>query len=394
MNTKVLIITTISGFLAKFEMNDVKILQSNGCIVHYATNFKTPIYDDRKEELKQKGIKLHQIDIQKSPFKLIRNTKALFQLVKIIKHEKIDMIHCHNPMGGVLGRLAAILSFRKMHIIYTAHGFHFYRKAPIKNWVLYYPIERFLARFTDTLITINHEDYLRAKTFRLKKKGNVVYIPGVGIDVNKFARRPECYLLERKKLNIPDKAFHIVSVGELNANKNHEIIIDILRNSNMNDIYYTICGEGAKEKELRKKIEQYKLNKRVQLLGYRTDIEQILQSADCFAFPSKREGLGIAAIEALACGVPIVATDNRGTREYVIHNRNGYMCDLNVKEQYENAVIRLKSDKQKRDEMKTVCVKTADGFSISATDKIMRTVYKNALERCKKYEKGSCIQKK
>ncbi len=384
MSTKVLIITTISGFLAKFEMNDVKILQNSGCTIHYATNFQTPIYEDRKEELKEKGIQLHQIDIQKNPFKLKKNMKALFQLVEIIKREKINMIHCHNPMGGVLGRVAAILAGKKIYVIYTAHGFHFYKDAPVKNWLLYYPIEKILARFTDTIITINHEDFFRAKKFQMKKNGRVVYIPGVGIDVKKFTRRSECYQTERKKWNIPSEAFHIVSVGELNENKNHEIIIDILKNPNMKDVYYTICGKGVKESELRKKIENSNLNKRVQLLGYRTDIEMVLQSADCFAFPSKREGLGIAALEALACGIPIVATDNRGTREYVIHNRNGYLCDLNVKEQYENAILRLKNDKQKCDEMKVVCVKTADRFSIKATDKIMRSVYKNALERCKK----------
>lgn len=380
METKVLVITTISGFLAKFEMNDVKILQESGCILHYATNFKNPIYDDRKEELKQKGIKLHQIVIQKSPVRLLRNTRALFQIIDIIKREKIDMIHCHNPMGGVLGRIAAAVSGRKIYTIYTAHGFHFYDGAPIKNWLLFYPIERFLARFTDKLITINHEDYLRAKKFKLKKNGQIVYIPGVGIDVNKFARKQGGYEAERKKWKIPEDAFHVVSVGELNDNKNHEVIIDILADPGMKDVYYTICGKGIKHNELQMKIEKSGLTERVRLLGYRNDIDHVLQSADCFAFPSKREGLGIASLEALACGVPIVATDNRGTREYVIHNRNGYMCDLDAKEQYKEAILKLKNDECKRKEMQEICVKTADKFSIASTDKIMRGVYKDALE--------------
>lgn len=380
METKVLVITTISGFLAKFEMNDVKILQESGCTIHYATNFKNPIYDDRKEELKQKGIKLHDICIQKSPVRLIRNTRALFQLIDIIKREKIDMIHCHNPMGGVLGRIVSVMVGRKVYTVYTAHGFHFYDGAPIKNWLLFYPIERFLARFTDKLITINHEDYLRARKFKLKKNGQVVYIPGVGIDVNKFARKPGGYEEERKKWKIPENAFHVVSVGELNDNKNHEVIIDILSDPSMKDVYYTICGKGIKHNELQLKIEKNGLSNRVRLLGYRNDIDRVLQSADCFAFPSKREGLGIASLEALACGVPIVATDNRGTREYVIHNRNGYMCDLDAKDQYKDAILKLKNDEHRRKEMQEACVKTADKFSIASTDKIMRGVYKDAME--------------
>lgn len=388
METKVLVVTTISGFLAKFEMNDVKIMQDNGCTVHYATNFKNPVYEDRKEELKQKGIKLHHIGIQKSPLRLFKNTRALIQLIDIIKREKIEMIHCHNPMGGVLGRLAAVLSGQKVYTIYTAHGFHFYDGAPLKNWLLFYPIEKFLARFTDKLITINHEDYLRARKFKMKKNGQAVYIPGVGIDVNKFARKPGCYETERAKWKIPENAFHVVSVGELNDNKNHEIIIDVLSDPSMKDVYYTICGKGTKHNELLMKIEKSGLSGRVQLLGYRTDIEQVLQSADCFAFPSKREGLGIASLEALACGVPIVATDNRGTREYVIHNRNGYMCDLDAKDQFKDAILRLKNDGEKRRQMQESCVKTANKFSIESTDRIMRGVYKSALECVRKQRRG------
>ena len=379
MNTKVLVLTTISGFLAKFEMNDVKILQENGCTVHYASNFNNPIYEDKKDELKKMGIKLHNICIQKSPLRLIRNAKAFKQLVDIVKREEIDMIHCHNPMGGVLGRLITMFIGRKVYTIYTAHGFHFYDGAPLKNWLMYYPIERFLAAFTDILITINHEDFLRAKKFKKRKNGKAVYIPGVGIDVEKFSKKPGCYETERAKWNVPKDAFHVVSVGELNDNKNHEVIIDILSDPKMANVYYTICGKGYKKDELQKKIDDLGLTGRVKLLGYRTDIEMILQSADCFAFPSKREGLGVASLEALGCGVPIVATDNRGTREYVIHNRNGFMCDLNKKEQYKEAILRLMTDDVKRKEMQEYCVKTAYKFSLGTTDKIMRGVYKGAL---------------
>lgn len=391
MDTKVLILTTISGFLAKFELNDVKILQENGCSIHYASNFKIPIYEDKKELLEEMGIALHQIDIQKSPFKIIQNMKALFQIIHIIRCEKIDMIHCHNPMGSVLGRIGALLSGRKVYTIYTAHGFHFYEKAPLKNWLLYYPVEKLLARFTDVLITINREDYLRAKKFKKRKGGHTFQIHGVGMDVERFRERKECYLPEREKLHIPPNAFHVVSVGELNDNKNHEAIIDVLTEKGMENVYYTICGKGEKYGELCEKIEKAGLSERVQLLGYRTDIEDILQSADCFAFPSKREGLGMAALEALACGIPIVATDNRGTREYVIHNRNGYMCTLGKREQYKEAILKLKNDEEKRNEMKESCVKMAKNFSLEATDKIMRKIYRGAI---KQYESERIFSEK
>lgn len=179
---KILFLTTIGGFLQQFEMNDVSIAQELGYEVHYATNFNNPVYEVRLEELRQHNISLHQIDIQKSPFRLKKNFKAWCQLRKIVREECIDIIHCHNPLGGVLGRFADIGMKEKIPIIYTAHGFHFYSGAPLLNWILYYPVEKLLAKRTNALITINDEDYERAKRFRLRQGGIVRKIPGVGID--------------------------------------------------------------------------------------------------------------------------------------------------------------------------------------------------------------------
>lgn len=180
-----LIITTISGFVPQFEMNDVRILQENGYTVHYASDFENPIYNIDQTQLKRDGLILHHIDIRKSPFQITKNTKAFLQLKQIIRKEQISLVHCHNPMGGVVGRLAAKASGREPYVVYTAHGFHFYEGAPKKNWLLYYTAERFLAAFTDRIITINREDYERANRFRLKEHGCVEQIPGVGVNIEK-----------------------------------------------------------------------------------------------------------------------------------------------------------------------------------------------------------------
>ena len=132
-----LIITTISGFVPQFEMNDVRILQENGYTVHYASDFENPIYNIDQTQLKRDGLILHHIDIRKSPFQITKNTKAFLQLKQIIRKEQISLVHCHNPMGGVVGRLAAKASGREPYVVYTAHGFHFYEGAPKKNWLLY-----------------------------------------------------------------------------------------------------------------------------------------------------------------------------------------------------------------------------------------------------------------
>lgn len=376
---KVLIITTISGFIKQFELNDVAILQEQGCEVHYASNFDNPIYEVSREELEEKGIILHHINIQKSPSHLIKNSGALKELRRIIKEENITMVHCHNPMGGVLGRLLTFGLKEKPQVIYTAHGFHFYKGAPALNWIFYYPVERFLARRTNALITINEEDYQRAKTFSVGKKGKVAKIPGVGIVVKKFAEKAHMRNQVREELGIPQDAFYILSVGELNQNKNHRVILQAMAECKDENIYFGICGRGPLQEELLRKAKELGMEHRVKLFGFRKDIPEMLSAADVFAFPSIREGLGIAAIESQAAGIPLITSDCRGTREYMQDGINGIVCKNNTSHEYAEAIKRLKENNSLRNEMSKNCLQLSQKFDISVTDKIMRQLYKEML---------------
>lgn len=372
---RALIVTTIGGFLPQFEMNDVRILQEYGVEVHYASDFQNPVYDFDPEELHRQGIKTHPISVKKSPARLMDNLKALLQLKQLIDREKIDLVHCHNPMGGVVARLAAALSKRKPALIYTAHGFHFYKGAPLLNWLLFYPAERFLAHFTDCLVTINREDEKAAKRFRLRGKGQVFLIHGVGVDMKRFYPRPQERAAIRERLGIPPEAFHVVTAAELNRNKNQSVVIQAIAETKEDSIYYSICGKGPRREELQREIDRYELNDRVKLLGYRYDMTDILQSADCFAFPSFREGLGIAAVEALACGVPVIAADNRGTREYMQDRVNGLVCDPADPKSFAQALQRLHGDKAFYESLCAQCRPSADRFSVEDTDGKMRKIY-------------------
>lgn len=376
---KILYITTISGFLPQFEKNDVKIMQEMGYEIHYASNFHYPVYPFDEKSLKEQGIILHQIDVSKSPLKIRQNSKAVLQLKRIIDGEGIRMIHCHNPMGGVAGRLAAHLSKRDPYVIYTAHGLHFYHGAPLLNWLFFYPAEKFLARWTDALVTINGEDYLRAKRkFRLKPQGFVEQIHGVGVDMGRFKPMPDIASQKRRELGIPENAFHMVTAAELNDNKNQKVIIEAMAELNRKDIYYSLCGKGPNEETLRKLIADKHLEGQVSLLGYRTDMEKILQTADVFAFPSIREGLGIAAVEALACGVPLVASDNRGSREYAENEVNGIVCKPDDVEGFKHAIEGLYKDIKHRKRLAGNCRRSAEKFSVEKTMEMMRTVYGKA----------------
>lgn len=366
---RALIITTISGFLAQFELKDVEILQELGYEVHYASNFDNPVYEFERQDLEKKGIILHHIDIQKSPARFRANAKAYGQIRSLIQSEGIDLIHCHNPVGSVVARLAAKSSRRHPFVIYTAHGFHFFQGAPWKNWLIYYNVERCMARITNMLITINREDYERACRFQLKKPGYVEQIPGVGVDLERF----------RKKSKVAEReGFHIVTAAELNENKNQKVIIEAIHRLPYEDITYSICGKGVQEEQLRGLIEQYQLQNRVHLLGYRKDMEQVLQTADCFAFPSYREGLGIAAIEALACGVPLIAARNRGTKEYLQEGVNGIFCEAGDVESFMSAIEKLYQDREYIRMLAEGCRKTALGFGVSETKLRMQQIYKKA----------------
>ncbi|MCM1538738.1 MAG: glycosyltransferase family 4 protein [bacterium] len=375
---KVLIITTNSGFVPQFEMNDIKILEEYGYQIHYASNFCKPVYQFDQKAIEERGIRIHHIDIEKSPLRINANIKAWRQLRKIICSEQIDLIHCHNPIGGVLGRLAAGCGKKTPRVIYTAHGFHFYEGASIKNWLLYYPAERMLARRTDVLITINREDCERAGWLRLRRGGRVERIHGVGVDTERFRPMRTINLKKRKELGIPEDAFHIVSVAELNDNKNQQTIIRAMADLPQRNVYYSICGTGQNEEKLKKLAADRGLKGRVRLLGYRTDVEEVLQTADCFVFPSIREGFGIAAVEALACGVPVIAGNNRGTREYMRDGVNGILCPPLDKAAFARAINKLYANPEYRQRLAASCRESMLPFSLTAVDRDMRRIYRSA----------------
>lgn len=326
---KALIVTTISGFVPQFEMNNVFTLQKMGYEVHYASNFHNPHYGSDNHRLDGTGIICHQIDFVRSPFHVAANLKAYRQLYILLQEQMFDFIHCHTPMGGVLGRLAAEQNRRKQHVtcrvIYTAHGFHFFRGAPFINWIFYYPVERWLAHFTDILITINREDYQRAKRFHLRRlEGKVEKVNGVGIDVTYYQKITIDREAVRKEIGVKKGQLFFLSIGELNRNKNHRIMIEALAKIKK-DICYVICGEGKSKKNLEKLIKKYQLENKVQLLGYRRDIPELLKAADLFVLPSFREGLSLSLQEAMACGVPVIASDIRGNRELIDRGKGGWL---------------------------------------------------------------------
>jgi glycosyltransferase involved in cell wall biosynthesis len=255
------------------------------------------------------GIKAHHIPFHRNPLSP-KNIRAYSKLKRLMKDNNYDIVHCNTPIGGLLGRLCA----KKMDIksvIYQAHGFHFWKGAPLKNWLFYYPIEKKLAKVTDYYLTINKEDFTLSQKFKIRYGGLRKLIHGVGIDKIRTISDAEKTSL-KNSLGIFNNQKVLISVGELNNNKNHKLLINALSKIKNDSIVCLICGEGKKRNFLEKMIKAKHLENVVHLLGFRSDVDKLLQISSLFIFPSFREGLPISLMEAIECSVPCSASRIRG----------------------------------------------------------------------------------
>ena len=324
----VLVITSVASMVDQFLFPTLELFQNMEYEVHVACNFEkgNTCSDERVLELKSKlrdsHILYHQIDFAREVSKVSENIRAYKEVYKLVSDHKYDLIHCHSPIGGLITRLAC-RKIRKhgTSVIYTAHGFHFFKGAPIKNWMLYYPVEKICSRWTDVLITINQEDFSFAK--RKMKSKKIEYIPGIGIDLERITNIDVDRTEKRRELGVPNGAILLLSVGELNKNKNHETVIRAIADM---DVHYIIAGRGDLEDQLRLTIEDLGLTNRVKLLGYRKDIVELCKTADVFVFPSFREGLSVSVMEAMGSGLPIVCSRIRGNTDLIDEN-GGEMFD-------------------------------------------------------------------
>lgn len=318
------------------------------------------------------GCGIHRIDCVRTPF-AAGNARAVGQIRRLVRENGYGLVHCHTPIAAACTRLAC-KDLRKegVRVFYTAHGFHFYKGAPLKSWLLYYPIEKLCAHFTDTLITINREDYALAK--RKMKARQVVYVPGVGIDVDKFRNTVVDRPAKRKELGIPEDAFLLLSVGELNENKNHQIVIRTLAELNDPSIHYAIAGNGALAEYLTALAEQLGVADRVHLLGYRRDVAELYKTADVYVLPSLREGLNVSIMEAMASGLPVVCNRIRGNTD-LVNTLTGVLCSAHNACDLLSAIQCLRTNRQLREEMGRAGSRSAERFSVGEVNREMLRMY-------------------
>ncbi|MCP8967839.1 glycosyltransferase family 4 protein [Ectobacillus ponti] len=364
---KILYVTTISNTANTFLVPHIRMLVEQGHQVDVAFNIKQDVNPD----LLQLGCKVHELEFQRSPLNR-KNYSAYRKLKKVIKDGTYDIVHTHTPIASACVRMAC-RALKSVKVIYTAHGFHFFKGAPLKNWLIYYPIEKCLAKYTDVLITINKEDAERAK--KSFNAGRVEYIPGVGLNTERINNTHINWLSKRKELGIPHDAFVIISIGELNKNKNHETVIRAIAKLGNPKVRYLVCGVGPLMEYLVNLSKELGIEDQVKLLGYRGDVIEICKMSNIFCFPSMREGLGMAALEAMASGLPIITSDVHGIVDYSLQGITGYTCNPTDIDAFAQGIKELSLNPELCKRFGNTNMEAVKGFSLSNVLRQLKQIY-------------------
>ena len=355
---KRILITSTDLMMVQFLVPHVINLSENGFHVEIACSNVGGRVEEIRSKLKDYVKKIHSVRLKRSPLAPI-NFAGYHDMRRIINTGYYDLIWTNEPVMGVVTRLAARRARKNgTKVMYMTHGFHFFKGAPRKNWLIFYNIEQWASRLCDVITTINGEDYKRAK----KMHSPVVkYIHGIGINPARLSQ-PDARVDIRKELRLHKDAFLCISVGELNENKNHQVVIKALGQLKDPDIHYIICGKGDQLENLKTLAKAQGVENNVHFLGYRMDVLDICSQSDLFVFPSHREGLPIAPLEAMYCGLPLITSKIRGLVDYMKEGKTGYLTDPDDVHTFASKIKKLKSDPQLRAEMGENCKKAVLPF--------------------------------
>ena len=372
---KVLFVATVVRLhINMFHKPFIRWFHEQGWQVDVAANND---YDDPAECVIPCCDNHYVMPFERSPLKK-GNWEAYRQLKALLDREHYDIIHCHTPMGSVIARLAAGSARNAgTKVLYTAHGFHFYDGAPLINWLVHYPIERILSRRTDVLFTMNQEDYRRAQTFRAKR---VELVNGVGMDITRFAEAPaEEKQSIRRELGLAEGDTFAISVAQLIPRKNHTTLIRATAKLQDPRFHLFIAGDGVQETELKTLARELGVQAQVHFLGFRRDVHRLCSAADLFLFASFQEGLPVAVMEAMACGLPIVASAIRGNTDLIDPGRGGFLVDPEDAAGFAGAIRAILSDRERLEQMKQYNLKKVRTYSIGAVTEQMAELYRSVM---------------
>ena len=379
MAKKALVVTALAGFITSFLQTDIKTLQDMGYEVHCAGNASNHAPQKNEQAFRRMGAVFHQVDFSsRSPLSKTSWT-AMKQIRKLLREEQFDLIHCHTPIAGAIVRVAAAPYRRrkKTRVIYTSNGVYFHKKSDKKSWIVYYTIEKLMSALCDAIITINTEDYAVAQKMFCPK---VYHINGAGCNTARYRNVRIDRNAYRAALGVGADQTMVLSVGELSARKNHKVVIEALAKLNDPKLVLVICGKAiagtGTYDSLRQAAEAGNVN--VIFAGHRSDIPQICHCADIGVLPSTREGLGLAGIEMMSAGVPLVTSDVHGIRDYMTQGETGYLCDPQDADAFAEAIRKL-CDPAVRETLRETCIAAASRFDISVSLAQRQKIYQELL---------------
>lgn len=344
---KRILVTSTDLMMVQFLVPHVINLADNGFDIEIACSDVGGRMDEIREKLDGYVGAIHTVRLVRSPASPT-NFKGYKDMKQVINSGNYDIIWTNEPVMGVATRLAARKARKNgTKVIYMVHGFHFYKGAPLLNWLIFYPVESFASRFCDEIVTINKEDYSRAQKLHAP---SVKYIHGIGINTDRLTPSEQRNNI-REELNLPENSFIVLSVGELNENKNQKTIIKAVAQLNEPDIHYILCGKGDQFENLKNLAEKLNIADHVHFLGYRKDVVDICSQADVFAMPSHREGLPVASLEAMYCGLPLVTSNIRGLVDVMENGITGFVCSPDCSKCFAENINLLKSDKKLRQQI-------------------------------------------
>ena len=367
----ILVANVAKEHVLKFHVPTIKMLKEKAWYIDVACS--------GDEEIPYCDNQFHMC-FKRNPFS-IGTIKGIIQLRRILNKGQYDIISCHTPTGGVVARIAAIGLKKKPYVIYTAHGFHFFKGAPMVNWLIYFPIEWILSHFTDELVVINQEDYANAVKYRMGMN-KLTLIPGMGVDKNRFSLRLSDEEKEslRHEIGIPDNDFVYTYVAEVVRNKNQKLLLNalkIVRKKTEKGILLLV-GPIHDGGECQKLAVDLDIANFVYFIGWRNDVEKLFKITDVCVASSIREGLGLNLIEAQFSGVPVIASENRGHKDIIQNGKNGILINCHDFQPFAKAMILLQKNEKIRQEIAVAGLHSAAEYSHENSLKSIWEIYRGA----------------
>ncbi|WP_042353817.1 glycosyltransferase family 4 protein [Bacillus rubiinfantis] len=368
---KILYVTTISDTVNSFLIPHIRFLIKMGHEVGVAFN----IIQEVDRELTELRCTIHQVDFQRNPLSK-DNVRAYREIKNILLEEGYELVHVHTPVASFITRLAC--RGLNVKVLYTAHGFHFFNGAPKRNWMIYYPLEKLAAKWTDGVITMNDEDYHAAKRLKIRSEASIYKIHGVGLDLAKFSPKTAEEKADlREKHHFSKDDFIVIYVAELCYRKQQDLLIKAVSmvKEEVVNIKLLLAGDGDMLQAYQKQVTELRLEENVFFLGYRDDIDQLLTMSDVAISTSRQEGLPVNVMEAMATGIPLIVTDCRGNRDLVKDGENGIVIGINDVNGCAQAILDLYRAEELRQQFSDNSRSLIQQYSLENVIKDMKVVY-------------------